>query len=133
MNSPVDLGMNLIDATMRPAALVTATRGAGFVMSPMIALAMSSGSALFSSFAPDVPATSSVLVKVGSTEEKWTPVSRYSMRAESVNPSTAYLLAQYVASPGVGVSPASDAMLMMWPLRRGTIRWAASLLPRMTP
>jgi hypothetical protein len=72
-----------IVATIMPAVLVTATRATGFVMSPMIALAMSSGSAFFTSFAPVVPAVSSVL--------------------------------------------------MIWPLRRGTIRWAASLRPKMTP
>ena len=35
--------------------------------------------------------------------------------------------------PGAAPSAASEAMLMMWPLRRLTIRTAASLVPRMTP
>ena len=52
------------------------------------------GSAFFRNFAPKVPEMSSAFVKVGRTAEKWTPVLRHSMRAESVNPNTAYLLAQ---------------------------------------
>ena len=35
--------------------------------------------------------------------------------------------------PGTAPTAASEAMLMMWPLRRLTIRSAASFVPKMTP
>ena len=65
MYSPADLGMNFIDPMSRPDARVTDTRGAGLVISPTIASAISSGSAFLRNFAPEVPEVSSVLVNVG--------------------------------------------------------------------
>lgn len=87
-------GRNFIACTAMPASLVTRTRGFGLRMSFAIAAAMSSGWASFRPFVPPIPEVSSVLVKVGRTEEITTPVPADSSLAASVKPSTPYLVAQ---------------------------------------
>ena len=86
--------MKYCDATIAPAALVTRTRGLGRAMSPTIASAISPGSAFLNPLAPWVPEMSSVLTNDGDTIENCIPALRYSSRAESVNATTACLLAQ---------------------------------------
>ncbi len=114
---------------MPPATRVTRTNGFGFSISAAVARAISSGSAFRKPFAPSVPATSSVLVNVGRTVETLIPVLRYSSRTASVNPITACLVPTYVARPGTASSPASEAVLMMCPRSRGSIRSSACLVP----
>ena len=87
-------GMKYCDTTIAPAALVTRTRGLGWAISSTIASAISPGSAFRNPLAPWVPEMSSVLTNVGNTIENFTPAVRYSSRAESVNATTACLLAQ---------------------------------------
>src|SRR6478752_7122310 len=55
------------------------------------------------------PSIISVLVKAGSTTEKCSPLRRFSRRMASVKPSTACLVAEYVAMPGTGMIPLADA------------------------
>lgn len=86
--------MNFCEAMIAPAVLVTRTRGRGWATSLTIASAMSDGSAFLTPLTPDVPAISSVFTNVGLTTENFTPDRRYSMRAASVKPTTACLLAQ---------------------------------------
>ena len=86
--------MNRCDTTIAPAALVTRTRGLGWTTSPTIASAISEGSAFLNPLTLWVPAVSSVLTNDGNTIENFTPAERYSSLAESVNATTACLLAQ---------------------------------------
>ena len=87
-------GTNFIAATIVPATRVTRTKGRGRSMRSAVARAISCGSALRMPFAPLVPETSSVLVKVGRTVDSVMPDLRYSCRAASVNPMTANLVPQ---------------------------------------
>lgn len=62
-------GTNFMAAITPPASRVTRTNGRGFSIRSAVARPISYGSAFRSPFAPAVPATSSVLVKVGRTVE----------------------------------------------------------------
>ncbi len=79
------------------------------------------------------PPARSVFTTPGMTIEKSMPTSAFSMRTDSVRPTTACLVATYVAPPGTGVLPAEDATFTMWPVRRGRIVARAIFVPRITP
>ena len=79
------------------------------------------------------PDPSSVLTTTGITIDTSISVLRTSARIASLSPTTACLVAQYVAPPGKPPFPATEAMLTRWPRLRGRKRSSASLEPRMTP
>jgi hypothetical protein len=83
----------------------------GFLATPTIAAATSSGSTTFPvSFNP---LRSSVLVAAGKITDAVTPVSRSSPRTAWVRPTTPNLVALYVAEFGAANRPTADATLMM--------------------
>src|SRR5271156_3953780 len=60
------------------------------------------------------------------------PYCRRSSAMHSVNPSRPHLEAQYIPPPAKAFLPASDAILIMWPVRRSIIAGATALLSRNT-
>ena len=64
----------------------------------------------------------------------WMPNEATSLPMLSSRPSSAYLLAQYPASPGTVISPPIDVTAMMWPRRRvrmcGNTAWMVAAAPK---
>ena len=79
------------------------------------------------------PSIIAVSTSAGCTTVNATPLLLYSSRSDSVRPTMPCLVAEYVALPGSGTRPAPEAMLTRCPLWRGSIRWSASLDPRVVP
>ena len=97
------------------------------------AAATSSGVTTGSARGRAKPSIIAVSTSADCTTVNATPLPRYSIRSDSVRPTTPCLVAAYVALPGSGKRPTPEAMLTRCPPWRGSIRWSASLDPRAVP
>src|SRR6476619_2018815 len=65
------------------------------------------------------PSAISVAMIAGMTMETAIPLPRSSPRSDSLSPTTACLVAEYVAPPGDAILPATEPRLTIWPRPRG--------------